>query len=249
MHGSDSAESARAGDRAVLPRPRLDPPRLRQLAIPRRPAADSHDAAVRAVCRTPPVGRYDLACSGRCELGTTSSWRTTCRSSAVTWPSTSAPPTPWSTSAAGASCSTSRPSSRSTPDTGGILAVGAEAKKMIGRTPGNIVAIRPLKDGVIADFDTTERMLRYFIQKVHKRRLLRQAAHRRLRARAASPASSSGRSRTPATGRRPQGLHHRGADGRRDRRRAARPRSHRQHGGRHRRRHHRGRGDLASAAS
>ncbi len=55
-------------------------------------------------------------------------------------------------------------------NTGGILAVGAEAKKMIGRTPGNIVAIRPLKDGVIADFDTTERMLRYFIQKVHKRR-------------------------------------------------------------------------------
>jgi rod shape-determining protein MreB and related proteins len=54
-------------------------------------------------------------------------------------------------------------------NTGGILAVGAEAKKMIGRTPGNIVAIRPLKDGVIADFDTTERMLRYFIQKVHKR--------------------------------------------------------------------------------
>ena len=50
--------------------------------------------------------------------------------------------------------------------------MGAEAKKMIGRTPGNIVAIRPLKDGVIADFDTTERMLRYFIQKVHKRRHL-----------------------------------------------------------------------------
>ncbi|HUW16234.1 MAG TPA: rod shape-determining protein [Actinomycetes bacterium] len=56
--------------------------------------------------------------------------------------------------------------------TGGILAVGVEAKRMIGRTPGNIVAIRPLKDGVIADFDTTERMLRYFIQKVHKRRHL-----------------------------------------------------------------------------
>jgi rod shape-determining protein MreB len=55
---------------------------------------------------------------------------------------------------------------------GNILAVGAEAKRMIGRTPGNIVAIRPLKDGVIADFDTTERMLRYFIQKVHKRRHL-----------------------------------------------------------------------------
>ena len=55
-------------------------------------------------------------------------------------------------------------------NTTGILAVGTEAKRMIGRTPGNIVAIRPLKDGVIADFDTTERMLRYFIQKVHKRR-------------------------------------------------------------------------------
>ena len=49
-----------------------------------------------------------------------------------------------------------------------ILAVGIEAKRMVGRTPGNIVAIRPLKDGVIADFDTTERMLRYFIQKVHR---------------------------------------------------------------------------------
>jgi rod shape-determining protein MreB len=54
--------------------------------------------------------------------------------------------------------------------TGGIVAVGTEAKRMIGRTPSNIVAIRPLRDGVIADFDTTERMLRYFIQKVHKRR-------------------------------------------------------------------------------
>jgi len=52
---------------------------------------------------------------------------------------------------------------------GQIVAVGADAKRMIGRTPGNIVAIRPLKDGVIADFDVTERMLRYFIQKVHRR--------------------------------------------------------------------------------
>ena len=53
-----------------------------------------------------------------------------------------------------------------------ILAVGIEAKRMLGRTPGNIVAIRPLKDGVIADFETTEAMLRYFIRKVHKRRAL-----------------------------------------------------------------------------
>jgi rod shape-determining protein MreB and related proteins len=55
---------------------------------------------------------------------------------------------------------------------GQIVAVGVEAKRMIGRTPGNIVAVRPLKDGVIADFDVTERMLRYFIQKVHRRRHL-----------------------------------------------------------------------------
>lgn len=50
-----------------------------------------------------------------------------------------------------------------------ILAVGEEAKRMLGRTPGNIIAIRPLKDGVIADFEQTERMLRYFIEKVHRR--------------------------------------------------------------------------------
>ncbi|WP_258360964.1 rod shape-determining protein [Moorella sulfitireducens] len=49
--------------------------------------------------------------------------------------------------------------------TGNVLAVGEEAKRMIGRTPGNIVAIRPLKDGVIADFDVTQSMLRYFIEK------------------------------------------------------------------------------------
>jgi rod shape-determining protein MreB and related proteins len=50
-----------------------------------------------------------------------------------------------------------------------ILAVGSEAKKMIGRTPDSIVAIRPLKDGVIADFESTEQMLRFFIQQVHRR--------------------------------------------------------------------------------
>ena len=50
-----------------------------------------------------------------------------------------------------------------------ILAVGNEAKRMIGRTPGSIVAIRPLKDGVIADFDQTEQMLKGFISKVQHR--------------------------------------------------------------------------------
>src|SRR5476651_1255287 len=51
-----------------------------------------------------------------------------------------------------------------------VLSVGDEAKRMLGRTPGNIVAIRPLKDGVIADFEITEAMLRHFISKVHNRR-------------------------------------------------------------------------------
>ena len=49
-----------------------------------------------------------------------------------------------------------------------VLAIGAEAKRMVGRTPANIVAVRPLKDGVISDFDVTEQMLKYFIGKVHQ---------------------------------------------------------------------------------
>src|SRR3989338_1160605 len=53
-----------------------------------------------------------------------------------------------------------------------VLAVGEEAKRMIGRTPGNIAAIRPMKDGVIADFEVTEAMLRYFIKKAQHRRVL-----------------------------------------------------------------------------
>ena len=55
---------------------------------------------------------------------------------------------------------------------GEVEAVGREAKEMLGRTPGNIVAIRPMKDGVIADFKVTERMLNYFIQKAHGRKML-----------------------------------------------------------------------------
>ncbi|MEO0448481.1 MAG: rod shape-determining protein, partial [Verrucomicrobiota bacterium] len=54
-----------------------------------------------------------------------------------------------------------------------VMAVGDDAKRMLGRTPGNIVAIRPLKDGVIADFEVTEAMLRHFIRKVHNGRILR----------------------------------------------------------------------------
>ena len=55
---------------------------------------------------------------------------------------------------------------------GEVVAVGREAKEMLGRTPGNVVAIKPMKDGVIADFKVTEKMLTYFIQKAHNRRVL-----------------------------------------------------------------------------
>ena len=56
--------------------------------------------------------------------------------------------------------------------TGRVEAVGTEAKKMLGRTPGNIIAIKPMKDGVIADFEVTEKMLAYFIKKAHNRTVL-----------------------------------------------------------------------------
>lgn len=58
-------------------------------------------------------------------------------------------------------------------NTGKVLKVGSEAQNMIGRTPGNIVAIRPLKDGVISDYDTTEKMIRYFLRKVCKNRFFK----------------------------------------------------------------------------
>ncbi|MFB0527454.1 MAG: rod shape-determining protein [bacterium] len=57
-------------------------------------------------------------------------------------------------------------------DTGDILAVGTEAKKMVGKTPAHITAFRPMRDGVIADFEVTEKMIRHFIKKVHNRRSL-----------------------------------------------------------------------------
>ena len=112
-------------------------------------------------------------------------------------------------------------------DTKRVLAVGIEAKRMLGRTPGSIVAIRPLKDGVIADFEVTEAMLRYFINKTRVKRFPWQPKPRvvvcvpsgvtEVEKRAVFEATMSG-------GRAP-GLPHRGADGRRDRRRACRSRS------------------------
>jgi len=56
--------------------------------------------------------------------------------------------------------------------TGRVLAIGKEAKRMVGKTPGDIIATRPMKDGVISDFETVEKMIRYFMQKVHNRRTL-----------------------------------------------------------------------------
>ena len=56
--------------------------------------------------------------------------------------------------------------------TGQVLAIGDEAKKMVGRTPSHIVAIRPLIKGVISDFEVTEQMLKYFIEKTYKRKIL-----------------------------------------------------------------------------
>ncbi|MDP2910008.1 MAG: rod shape-determining protein, partial [bacterium] len=56
--------------------------------------------------------------------------------------------------------------------TGHILAIGEEARKMVGRTPAHIVATRPLVGGVVSDFEVTEQMLKYFIEKVHKRKFL-----------------------------------------------------------------------------
>ena len=58
-----------------------------------------------------------------------------------------------------------------------VVAVGTEAKKMLWKTPGDIMAIRPLRDGVIADFETTEKMIRYFIEKVICPPLVREAPH------------------------------------------------------------------------
>ena len=57
-------------------------------------------------------------------------------------------------------------------DTDDILAVGVEARQMLGRTPANIIAVRPLRDGVISDYDITERMLKYFIKKSEKNYIL-----------------------------------------------------------------------------
>ena len=89
-----------------------------------------------------------------------------------------------------------------------VLAVGEEAKLMLGRTPGNIEAIRPMRDGVIADFDVAEEMIKHFIRKVHNRARFAKPEDHRLRAVRLDRRSSSARSaRSVLVGRRaPAGL-------------------------------------------
>jgi rod shape-determining protein MreB len=76
-----------------------------------------------------------------------------------------------------------------------VAAVGAEAKQMLGRTPGHITTIRPMKDGVIADFTYTEEMLKHFIRKVHKSRLMRPSPRVLVWCPAGRPRWSAARSR------------------------------------------------------
>ena len=129
--------------------------------------------------------------------------------------------------------------------TGEILAVGHEAKRMIGRTPDNITAIRPLKDGVIADFEATEQMLRFFIQQVHRRRYFAKprmvicvpSGITAVEQRAVKEAGYQAGARRVYIIEEPMAAAiGAGLPG---------PPGHRQHGRRRRRRHHRGRRDLA----
>ena len=136
-------------------------------------------------------------------------------------------------------------------NTGRILAVGEEARQMLGKTPAHIQAIRPLRDGVIADFEVTEAMLCVLHQEGHERPLVvgvdhqAEAARHDLRSGRDHQRGRARRQRCGETRRCARRGHRRGADGGGDRRRAADRRTVGQHGGRHRRRHDRRRGDFA----
>ena len=103
-------------------------------------------------------------------------------------------------------------------NTGKLLKVGTEAQQMLGRTPGNIVAIRPLREGVISDYDMTERMLREFIRKVVPFRLIKPRMIICVPS-GITEVEERSRHRRRHPGRGPEGVSHRGARGRRHRRR------------------------------
>ena len=126
-----------------------------------------------------------------------------------------------------------------------VLAVGEDAKLMLGRTPESIQAIRPLRDGVIADFDVAEEMIKHFMRKVQRRAGWAKPRGARLRALRRHPGREAGDPRERARRRRPQGRADLRADRRGHRLGHADRRPDRQHGRRHRRRHHRGRGAVA----
>ena len=94
-------------------------------------------------------------------------------------------------------------------DTNKIITFGEEARLMIGRTPGNIVAVRPLRQGVISDYTVTEKMLKYFINKAVGKRTPHQRVHSQRRHRG----GEKGRGGRHLPGRRQRGDHHRGAGG------------------------------------
>ncbi len=128
------------------------------------------------------------------------------------------------------------PSVVAVSDDNQIVAVGEEAREMIGRTPGNIQAIRPMKDGVIADYVITEAMLRYFIRKAG-RSIAETRRHDQRAVRRDQRGKTRGAGRGPQGGR-ARGVPHRGAAGGGHRGQRADQRALREHGHRHRRRHH-----------
>ncbi len=126
-----------------------------------------------------------------------------------------------------------------------VRAVGNDAKMMLGRTPGNIEAIRPMRDGVIADFEIAEEMIKHFIRKVHNRRSFANPMIIVCVPSGSTAVERRAIQELAPVGRCPPRLPDRGADGRRDRRRPAGERTHRLDGRRHRRRHHRSGGAVA----
>ena len=120
-----------------------------------------------------------------------------------------------------------------------VRAVGNDAKMMLGRTPGNIEAIRPMRDGVIADFEVAEEMIKHFIRKVHNRRSFANPMIIVCVPSGSTAVERRAIQESALVGRRAPRLPDRRADGRRDRRRPAGLRTHRLDGGRYRRRHHR----------